>query len=144
MAETLEADGCIDSAVLGKLKPEALDKGGVKRAYFLAPKTYLLAYNNGTVKAVFKGTGEAFERDDIVSQGLGVRFSVQSRIALDPDRPQKRKLVDGIFTATARPEMGTEELKERILVVRDILTSWEKRIKELTTAAKEVKIERSC
>lgn len=144
MAETLEADGCIDSAVLGKLKPEALDKGGVRRAYFLAPKTYLLAYNNGTVKAVFKGTGEAFERDDIVSQGLGVRFSVQSRIALDPDRPQKRKLVDGIFRATARPEMGTDELKERILVVRDILGSWEKRVKELTTAAKEVKIERVC
>ena len=86
-------------------------------ALFLAPKTYLLKYADGTVDHKFKGTGVLFSRD-IISQSMKSKFSVISRSALNPDRPQKRYLKDNKFLAVSEPKVS-EELKAIYEKIKD-------------------------
>lgn len=99
--------GNVIGAELGQLELE----GVVKKAYFLAPKTYVLIDKNEKVIKKMKGTGTLFVKT-IVSQSIKTCFTIFQREALRPEQPQKRRLEENLsFSATAKPEPGTKILK---------------------------------
>lgn len=104
--QMLETGGVIGGE-LGQLKLEMR----VPIAYFLAPKTYILVNNDGTVIKKMKGTGTLFVKT-IVSQSIKTEFTIFQREALRPEQPQKRRLEENLsFSVTAKPEPGTKILK---------------------------------
>ena len=98
---------------LGKLK---IEKEKLDFAYFLAPKFHIHSENGVIVKTI-RGTGSVFVKK-IVSQSMKTEFRIINRDALNPDRPQKRKLVGNDFLPTEYPEIS-EDLKKLYEFVKD-------------------------
>ncbi len=96
---------CIGSE-LGQLKLEDV----YEYCYFLAPKTYIARSSTSGVIKKFKGTGTQFTRL-IVAQSMTSDFKIYQRTALQPNNPQKRRLMqDYSFQPTKEPEQGSEYL----------------------------------
>ena len=92
-------------AFLAEHKDEYPDKT-FERCIFLAPKTYVYRFTDGTVKKVLKGVRNW--NDKVYTQSLFHEFREDSRVALDPHKEQKRTLYKNAFenTCSYSPELA--------------------------------------
>lgn len=97
----------------------------IKRAVFLAPKTYILEFEDGTIHKKFKGGLDWDTR--ILNQSLKQEFKTQTRVAIDPTKDQKRTLKNNKFIN----RIGTSQ--ELVDVVAEAQTRYKKFAKVIET-----------